>query len=139
MSSAFERHVFISGLELFAFFGIFLLYGQLFDSVLLALVVVTGVGCAGLWAMDQLSTGTGLALGGWTFFTVQYASVLGAENNGVETGTFGVSFGVLVVLSIGTFVIYYNMRFPFYEMLLDEPVDMNEWPGEEDDAWGGTE
>ena len=135
MAEAFDRHVFITGLELIAFFGTFQLYGQLFNSVLLAFVVVTGIGCAGLWAMDQLSTGTGLALGVWTFFIIQYASVLGAENNGVETGMFGLSFGVLVFLSMGTFVIYYNIRNPFYENRSDESVDMDEWPGKDDDEW----
>lgn len=69
------------------------------------------------------------------FFIIQYASVLGAENTGVETGTFGLSFGVLVFLSIGTFVIYYNLRNPFYENRSDESVDMDEWPGKEDDEW----
>ena len=48
--------LFLIGFDVFATLTTFQLYG-LVNSVLVALVVMTGIGCAGLWKMGRLSTG----------------------------------------------------------------------------------
>jgi len=116
----------IAVLELVAFVGTFHLYGQVFDSVILAFVVVAGVGGAGLRALGRLSRRTGVVLGIWTFFAVQYGSALGVENTG--------KFGLLIFLSIGTVLVWALFRdeVRFFD---SSDVDMDEWPGKDDEDW----
>ena len=97
--------LFLLGFDVFAVLVTFHLYG-LFNSVLVALVVMTGIGCAGLRKMGRL--GNVFVFGLHTFFMVQLGAILGASNIGVETGPFALSFGWWVALAIGAVMIHFR-------------------------------
>ena len=97
--------LFLIGFDVFATIATFHLYG-LVNSVLVALVVMTGIGCAGLWKMGRLSTGNVFAFGLHAFFMIQLGAILGAGHIGVKTGPFALPFAWWVALAIVTFSIY---------------------------------
>lgn len=101
--------LFVAGFEPLALLVTFHLY-DFYHFVPLSLAVMTGIGFAGLRKMGQLSTGTGLKFGAYTFFTVQLGAILGARHIGVETGPFTLSFGWWFWLALGTFVTYSTLK-----------------------------
>jgi hypothetical protein len=99
--------LFLIGFDVFATIVTFQLYG-LVNSVLVALVVMTGIGCAGLWKMGRLSTGNVFAFGLHAFFVVQLGAILGTDHIGVKAGPFVLPFAWWVALAIATLTIHFR-------------------------------